>query len=303
MIQVSAKLPPRVVVRGGHYYQPRPTYFEDETAQQRLFDETLGKESLRRLDPLCQGALYAVEMARRECGFGAGEKTQLAAYGVCVATAFGAQSTRVRYAKRLAQLGASATNPIDFPDSIDGAVASHIAMRFGLRGPSLTFVQGPSSAEAALIASCRLIASGRAERIYLVIGDIYDPWLRRSVADSLRVTQGSHAVPEDAVLALALEAHATSACDEGQVFVTGFTGHERHRATVEADGLVRAVTPPSQASADFSGVMQIAGAWLEVCAPMGNPEGSCQDGPMNAVHDNTGYESQLLLAFRRKVTH
>ena len=102
-----------------------------------------------------------MENARRAAGIAdENSDTNAARHGVCVGTAFGAQNTRIRYARRLAKLGPAATNPIDFPDSIDGAPAAHIAIRWGLQGPSLTFVSGMASAVDALVAACRKLPRG-----------------------------------------------------------------------------------------------------------------------------------------------
>jgi len=286
-----------IVVVGGYLYKPEPSYFEDEVAQQRLFDQTLGKDTLRRLDPFCQSALFAIEQARRACGSEQQTPDQtVTRHGIVVCTGFGAQTTRVRYARRLARTGPSATNPIDFPDSIDGAAAAHIAMRWGLNGPSLTFVDGRETAEAAVLVACRQIAFNRAERMYLLIGDIYEPWMKSQMGESLRSAQR----PDDAVLALVLERFDASTHRNSDVRITGVLEHNVGELAAK-ESHFRAVKPPKEVALDLSGVQRIAGAWLEVTAPMGKRIRSCQDDAVDATCIEVGFGKDTRLAFWRGV--
>jgi len=294
-----------VVVRGGHFYRPSPSYFEDEPAQQKQFAENLGRDTLRRLDPFCQSALFAVERARQASKIPSESPGELfSRQGVCVGTAFGAQSTRVRYSKRLSQLGPGATNPIDFPDSIDGSAAAHIAIHWGLQGPSLTFVQGTASAAGALRAACRAIASGRADRMVLAVGDIFDPWVRSAVTDGMGTTRtgndDSSSVAPDAVLALILEGCEVRQLDDADVLVTGFAPGNRVEFGGRNTWFERAVTPPKNLQSDSSGVIQIAGAWLEASAPLGNLIGSWHDTSVEVLHGEVSSEGATRLAFLRK---
>ena len=298
---------PEVVVAGGYLYRPQPSYFDDEAAQQQIFGELLGNDTLRRLDAFSQCALFAVEHARRAAGVTAPSTVAVAErHGVCVGTGLGAQATRVRYSKRLARSGPSATNPIDFPDSIDGAAAAHIAMRWGLRGPSLTFVDGSGTAENAIVAACRQIAFGRADRMYLVVGDIHEPWMRRSIGETVGpsdtpMTATGHtppAGPIDAVLALVLQILDRSRRADDQTRVSGFFGVPTES---EDHCLFRDLTPPESDRLDFSGALQAGGAWLEVMAPMGSTVRSCQDGPVIGLCSRVNPATHSRLAFWRRV--
>jgi hypothetical protein len=298
---------PDVVVAGGYLYRPQPSYFDDEAVQQQIFGELLGNDTLRRLDAFTQCALFAVEHARRAAGVTTPSTiAPTERHGVCVGTGLGAQATRVRYSKRLARLGPSATNPIDFPDSIDGAAAAHVAMRWGLRGPSLTFVDGSGTAENAILAACRQIALGRADRMYLVVGDIYEPWLRRNIgetvgsSDTTRNATGDAPPPGpvDAVLALVLESLDRSRHADDQTRVIGFLNTPANSAD---NCLTRDLMPPESDHFDFSGVLQAGGAWLEAIAPMGNAVRSCQDGPVFGLRSRVNPATQSRLAFWRRV--
>ncbi|HMA97353.1 MAG TPA: hypothetical protein VKP30_31925, partial [Polyangiaceae bacterium] len=95
-------------------------------------DELLSPERGRRLDPFSQLALIAVEHARRQALLAPNDrKCKLGTEGVALGSALGAVHTTVRYARRLVDVGPTATNPIDFPDSIDGAAAGHVALDLG----------------------------------------------------------------------------------------------------------------------------------------------------------------------------
>ena len=302
----------RVIVRGGYYYRPERAFAADESAQRAQVERTFGPERLRRLDPLSQCALLAVHRARVAAGIAEERRVNKRSYeGVCVGTAFGAQTTRVRYARRLAEHGSAATNPIDFPDSIDGAAAAHVAIQWGLQGPSLTFVEGARSAEHALVAACRQIVDAHVERMMLVTGDIFDPWLRQTIVSAARATAATSRgidaaaaadVPRDAVLALVLERSDTLSLRGAVVEVAGFLGDcsiEPERHVVD---LVRDVPTPTTDPGDFSGTSLVAGAWLGATDPMGSQAGSWQgdDVRANSWRCQLGVEQFPQLAFVRK---
>jgi hypothetical protein len=172
----------------------------------------LGSERGRRLDPLSQLALVAVQGARRDAGLGAVDQRDTrdtrALEGVAVGSALGATTTSVRYARRLVGAGAAATNPIDFPDSIDGAPAAHVALDLGLGGPSLTCVDGFSSGISALTYAARQIAWGRATRMHVVVGDKLDALFAEALANAPAYFMGENGLPccpSECVMALVLE--------------------------------------------------------------------------------------------------
>ncbi len=311
MIRTGPNSAERVIVRGGYYHRPIRSYAEDETGQRRTVEEMLGPERLRRLDPLCQCALYAVAVARAAAGIADnGPLNEHDATGICFGTAFGAQTARIRFARRLAQYGPGLTNPIDFPDSIDGAPAAHIATHWSLRGPNLTFVDGPAAATNSLIAACRLIVERRADRMYVVTGDVFDPWLRRCIemtGNTSRATSvnkitevgAAEGSPSDVVLALLLERLDGQRLPEPPVEIVGFGGASRAQPPLIQ--LVCDVTPPRKGPKDLSGTSQVADAWLEVAAPMGNETKLCKvDGVGEKVlRCRLGHERLPELAFVR----
>jgi 3-oxoacyl-(acyl-carrier-protein) synthase len=143
---------------------------------------------LRRMDPLSALAVAAARVATDRAGLTLERDRVVDTMGVAFGTAFGCQTTELRYAERLVERGAYFTNPIDFPDSIDGAPAAHVAMELGLGGPSATHADGHLAGELASLHGALAIANGRAERMLVVAGDHATPRFARLAADCATVT-------------------------------------------------------------------------------------------------------------------
>ena len=127
---------------------------------------------LRRMDALSARAVAASILAVRDARLAEHTRSvHRPDTGVAFGTAYGCQETTLRYAQKLVEQGAYFTNPIDFPDSIDGAPAAHIAMELGLQGPSTTHVDGALSGEVSLWHAALAIQSGRATRMIAGAGD------------------------------------------------------------------------------------------------------------------------------------
>jgi hypothetical protein len=240
----------------------------------------LGPERGRRLDPLSQLALVAVDGARQRAKDGnAGCIDERSREGVAFGSAFGATTTSVRYARRLIRAGAAATNPIDFPDSIDGAPAAHVALDLGLGGPSLTFADGEQSGVSALVLAARQIALGRATRMVVVVGDKLEAPFGRALADDpafVRDGSGNDCAAAECVFALVLECQREPAIelvglldpvagpgkapdDGGSSFSLQLDG-ERLLLVREPDAKFRQLKDPS-------GALALAGAWLGILGP------------------------------------
>lgn len=296
----------RIKVVGGCVIAPSQ---KDERGVLRMdFDPRplLGPERGRRLDPLSQLAVVAVEHARRQAGLhsgnGDGKRSQ---EGIVVGTAFGALTTTLRYARRLITAGPATTNPIDFPDSIDGAPAAHIALELSLAGPSLTFVDGASSAMAALVHAARVIAWGRAKRMHIVVGDYLDDTIASAVvADRDFYTDGPAERPilAECLLAMVLEADGlrspSDACVElvGHLRSPGVSAPENEgqcdveRVSHELSStagplrwylnddaslrLARDSNGQGRHLVDASGAFELAGAWLGANGPSDSPTGA-----------------------------
>ncbi len=257
----------------------------------------LGSERGRRLDPLSQLALVAVDGARQRAGMGNTEGSdERSREGVVVGSALGATTTSVRYARRLVRAGVAATNPIDFPDSIDGAPAAHVAFDLGLGGPSLTFADGEESAAVALIQAARQIAWGRATRMYVVVGDKLDLLFGAALTQDPTFVQpasGQSCVAAECVFALVLERfdlHCTSErALEPAIEVVGFLDAPAHAGQRSSGGCAASDdwgAPPAwqlavdgglrlsgEAGSDLcqlidpSSALRLAAAWLGILGP------------------------------------
>ena len=238
----------------------------------------LGPERTRRLDPLSQFSLLAVELARHHAGLDRpAPGHRHVDEGVSVGTAFGATTTSVRYARRLVKAGPAGTNPIDFPDSIDGAPAAHISLDISLCGPSLTFTDGPASSASALLFAARTVASGRANRMHVVIGDVLDPVFLEALAAGLSPVN----YIAQAVCALVVERRGLREVPAHTTELFGYSHSSRFALSEpapEQSALAEAPFSPTPIC-DPSGVLDLAGAWLGAVGPMGNLVGSWQHEP------------------------
>ena len=124
----------------------------------------------RRMDPGSVRAVIAAGLALADAGLAARPRPDPAT-GVAMGTGYGCQTTSLRHATRLVEQGPYFANPLDFPDSIDGAPAAHVAMHCGLGGPNVTCTDGELAGEMALGAAMLTLEAGRAEAMVVVAGD------------------------------------------------------------------------------------------------------------------------------------
>src|SRR5512145_2234666 len=101
----------RVLVTGGCMIVPVATGERRHASITLDPQALLGPDRGRRLDPLSQLYLVAVDGARRDAGLLEVDRSRkLLREGVSLGTALGAAATSVRYARRLVKAGAAATN-------------------------------------------------------------------------------------------------------------------------------------------------------------------------------------------------
>jgi 3-oxoacyl-[acyl-carrier-protein] synthase II len=126
----------------------------------------------RRMDPGSVRAVIAAGLALADAGLAPRPRSDPdPATGVAMGTAYGCQTTSLRHATRLLEQGPYFANPLDFPDSIDGAPAAHVAMHCGLGGPNITCTDGELAGEMALVAAMLALDAGRADSMVVVAGD------------------------------------------------------------------------------------------------------------------------------------
>jgi len=142
-------------------------------------EQYIDPNRLRRMDPLSAFAVAAARLATRAARLGLASDRVAPEVGVSFGTAYGCQATALRYAQRLVAHGAYFTNPIDFPDSIDGAPAAHMAMELKLGGPSVTHVDGHVAGEMALVHAALAVHGGRAKCMVVGGGEAPSPLAQR----------------------------------------------------------------------------------------------------------------------------
>ena len=130
--------------------------------------------------------------------------------------------------------------------------------------------------------------------MYVVAGDVFNPFLRKMVAASLRSLGvdsenrdgvGSTSRPKDAVVALILERIGKELSGAPAIEVVGFHGSNCNEEIAGPANLIRDVNDPTKnvTALDLSGASMLAVAWLGVAAPMGKWAGLCQDNGMNVA--------------------
>jgi len=124
---------------------------------------------LRRLDRPSRFAWVAAHQAFRDAGLdpkadGLGERI-----AVAVGTLTGGSEASEAFMRPYLQRGPEGASPMVFPNCVANAASGHLALAFGLKGPSATFVDRENAAFAALEQAVRWIRAGLADAA-LVLG-------------------------------------------------------------------------------------------------------------------------------------
>lgn len=126
---------------------------------------------LRRLDRPSRFAWVAAHQAFRDGGLdpkgdahGAGERI-----AVAVGTLTGGAEASEAFMRPYLLRGPEGASPLVFPNSVANAASGHLALAFGLKGPSATFVDRENATFAALEQAARWIRAGLADAA-LVVG-------------------------------------------------------------------------------------------------------------------------------------
>jgi 3-oxoacyl-[acyl-carrier-protein] synthase II len=124
---------------------------------------------LRRLDRPSRFAWVAAHQAFLDAGLdpksnGLGERI-----AVAVGTMSGGSEASEAFMRPYLQRGPEGASPMVFPNCVANAASGHLALAFGLKGPSATFVDRENAAFAALEQAMRWIRAGLAD-VALVIG-------------------------------------------------------------------------------------------------------------------------------------
>ncbi|MBI4952213.1 MAG: 3-oxoacyl-ACP synthase [Myxococcales bacterium] len=162
----------------------------------------------------------------------------LAGAGVVAGQALGPLDVNARFAARLAQKGPRGADPRLFPATSPNAVAGHVAIAWGLTGPSFAVGAGLDAGLEALLAAAEFVAAGDAERMVVVAADEAGPVSRRwveAVAPGRTLARGAVALllecePREGARLVELDAGPSLGTAQGGI------GHLGLRAWLAAGG-------------------------------------------------------------------
>ena len=151
--------------------------------------QDLPPRSLRRLKRLSRISLALGAAALKDAGEGS------TPHGICVGTGWGSLSETCDFLDGLFRSDDEFSSPTDFVGSVHNSVASHLAIRFGARGPNLTATDGDVSfAEAAwmtaLLGEKRPVLLCGADEHHPLLSPLLDP----SVPVALHASDGGGAL-------------------------------------------------------------------------------------------------------------
>ena len=122
---------------------------------------------LRRLDRPSRFAWVAAHQAFQDAGLN--PRTMGERIAVAVGTLTGGSEASEAFMRPYFQRGPEGASPLVFPNCVANAASGHLALAFGLKGPSATFVDRENAAFAALEQASRWLRLGLAD-VALVIG-------------------------------------------------------------------------------------------------------------------------------------
>ena len=122
---------------------------------------------LRRLDRASRFAWVAAHQAFLDAGLD--PKSMSERLAVAVGTMTGGSEASEAFMRPYLQQGPAGASPMVFPNSVANAASGHLALAFGLKGPSVTFVDRENAAFTALDQASRWLRAGFADAA-LVLG-------------------------------------------------------------------------------------------------------------------------------------
>jgi 3-oxoacyl-[acyl-carrier-protein] synthase II len=238
----------------------------------------IGRKGLRYKDRATQLALCAAGDALTDAGLTGGEDgTGVPGddIAVVVSSNLGNVDTVCRVTSEIAAGGSVAVSAMDIPNASSNVTAAEVAIRYGLRGPNLTFCNGGTSGLDAIYWALVLLATGRAQRA-LVIGVEPDNAQARALTGHDRILDGAAAVVLGrpgaggrARVSLPVRAPDTASC-AAQLDAHGTPGvwFPPERSTMVGP-LVFDLWSAHGAASGAAGVMQCVAAlgWLETARP------------------------------------
>ncbi|WP_243302722.1 beta-ketoacyl synthase N-terminal-like domain-containing protein [Geothrix oryzisoli] len=126
---------------------------------------------LRRLDRASRFAWVAAHQAFRDAGLDPRTDARIGGdrIAVAVGTMSGGSEASEAFMRPYLQRGPEGASPLIFPNTVANAASGHLALAFGLKGPSATFVDRENATFAALDQAARWLRAGLAD-VALVLG-------------------------------------------------------------------------------------------------------------------------------------
>ncbi len=147
---------------------------------------------LRRLDRLSRFAWVAAHRAFEDAGLeprSLGERI-----AVCVGSMTGGSEASEAFMRPYLQRGPEGASPMVFPNTVANAASGHLALAFGLKGPSATFVDRENATFTALEQAARWLRSGQVDAALVLGADGLFPLLLELCRGTGRLDR--HGLPE-----------------------------------------------------------------------------------------------------------
>jgi 3-oxoacyl-(acyl-carrier-protein) synthase len=133
----------------------------------------------RRLPRVSQLAVVAARLALADAGL---EPGQLTMPGLVLGSAWGDFRSSDAFARGFLARGPLGLSPLAFPSTVMNAIAAHVAIAVGARGPMLTLNDVGVAGELAVVRGARLLAAGRASAVLVGGADELPEVLYRELA-------------------------------------------------------------------------------------------------------------------------
>jgi nodulation protein E len=115
------------------------------------------------LDRFTQFALVAAEEAWSQAGLGRLDEAARDRAGTSIASALGGAVTQDERYEKMYGKGGTRPHPFSIPRIMSNAGAAHVSMKYGLRGPALSFSTACAASAHAIGEASEIIRSGRAD--------------------------------------------------------------------------------------------------------------------------------------------
>ncbi len=172
---------------------------------------------LRRLDRPSRFAWAAAHQAFQDAGLDPKAHPELGeTIAVVVGTITGGSEASEAFLRPYLQRGPEGASPMVFPNSVANAASGHLAVAFGLKGPSATFLERECATFAALEQGARWLRTGLAETALVLGTDGLFPLLLEACRDARllarhgdpRIGSGAGFLPGEGAQAFLLETRA-----------------------------------------------------------------------------------------------